>query len=262
MLPGPGVTERTVSGPPFWPVQVFRSLGLLFLTAAVLALFAGLFEMNPVWLYGPFVPSAATVPAQPDWYVGWLEGALRLGPPFEPTVFGVTIASPFIPGIVVPGLLFGVLALWPFLEQRISGDRAIHHVLQWPWQAPGRTAIGSGILTFFAVLTLAGGNDVLAQYLSVRIDTLTLALQIALVVLPVVVGCIVYALCLARGGRGGGGERGRASGRVVYRNSAGGFSEARGGESPAIHESHETSVDASRLLPTAPAVDSQMGSDR
>ncbi len=144
MFPGRGASERTVAGPPFWPIQVFRSVGLFFLTAAVLSLLAGLVQINPVWLYGPFVPYAATVPSQPDWYVGWLEGALRLGLPIEPTILGVTIPSPFVAGLVIPGLLFGTLALWPFIERRRSGDNGAHHVLQWPWQAPGRTAIGAG----------------------------------------------------------------------------------------------------------------------
>ncbi len=198
MFPGEGASERTVTGPPFWPIQVFRSVGLFFLTAAVLSLLAGLVQINPVWQYGPFVPYAATVPSQPDWYVGWLEGALRLGLPIEPTILGVTIPAPFVPGLVIPGILFGTLAVWPFIERRVSGDHAVHHVLQWPWQAPARTAIGAGVLAFFAVQTVAGGNDVLAQFLSVGIGDLTIALQIGQFVVPVMVGLVVYALCRAR----------------------------------------------------------------
>ena len=106
---GPRAREDNVVGLPFWPGQVFRSPGLLFLTAGVLALLAGLVQINPVWQYGPYVPYLATVPAQPDWYVGWLEGALRMGFPIEPTIFGVTIPSLFVPGILIPGLFLGHL---------------------------------------------------------------------------------------------------------------------------------------------------------
>jgi len=221
---GPGVTERTVKGPPFYPVQVFRSLGLFFLTAAVLALVAGLVQINPVWLYGPFVPYSATVPAQPDWYVGWLEGALRLGPSFEPTIFGVTIPTPFIPGILVPGILFTILALWPFLERRFTHDTSEHHVLDWPWESPRRTGIGAAILTFFAVQMIAGANDVLATFLTIQVATLTLLLQIGQFVLPIAVGYAVYRLCRARRDRADRGL-GDESGIAIQRNASGGFGE-------------------------------------
>jgi ubiquinol-cytochrome c reductase cytochrome b subunit len=197
-FPGGRGTEANVVGRHFWPGQVFRSLGLLFLTAALLSLVAGLVQINPVWVYGPFVPYAVSSPAQPDWYLGWLEGSLRLGPSFEPTILGVTIPSPFVPGIVLPGILFGVFTLWPFLEARFSKDHAEHHVLQWPWQAPVRTAIGCAAFTFFIVLTLAGGNDVLASFLQVDLETLTNALRIVLVVAPVVVGLLTYRLAADR----------------------------------------------------------------
>ena len=98
----PRTREDNVVGLPFWPGQVFRSTGLFFMTAAVVTLVAGLIQINPVWLYGPYVPYVATAPAQPDWYVGWLEGALRLGLPIEPTILGVTIPSPFVPGRADP----------------------------------------------------------------------------------------------------------------------------------------------------------------
>ena len=136
---GHGASESNVVGLSFWPGQVFRSLGLMLLTAAVITLLAGLIQINPVWLYGPYVPYVATVPAQPDWYVGWLEGALRLGLPIEPTILGVTIPSVFVPGVLIPGLLMTLLALWPFLEARLTHDHTEHHLLDAPWQTPIRT---------------------------------------------------------------------------------------------------------------------------
>ena len=133
------------------------------MTAAVVTLVAGLIQINPVWLYGPYVPYVATVPAQPDWYVGWLEGALRLGLPIEPTILGVTIPSPFVPGVLIPGLLVTALAVWPFLEARLTHDHVEHHLLDPPWRTPIRTATGAAGVALFLVLTLAGGNDVLAD---------------------------------------------------------------------------------------------------
>ena len=192
--------ETNVIGRHFWPGQVFRSFGLFLLIAAVLAVLGGLVQINPVWVYGPFVSSAVSSPAQPDWYLGWLEGLLRMGPNWEPTLFGVTIPSVFGPSIVIPTIVLGAFTLWPFIEARVSGDHNDHQILQWPWQAPVRLGIGAAALTFFIVLTLAGGNDVLAVYLRVRVEDLTAAARILAVVAPIAVGLIAWRL---------GGERAR-----------------------------------------------------
>jgi len=228
--PGPGRTEANVVGRHFWPGQVFRSLGLFFLTAAVLALLGGFVQINPVWVYGPFVPSAVSSPAQPDWYIGWLEGALRLGPNWEPTVFGVTIPSPFVPGVVLPGLLFTAFALWPFIEARLTGDHREHHLLDYPWQAPLRLALGSAALTIFVVLTVAGANDILAVFLNVEVEALTEALRVVLVVAPIVVGVVAYRLAVERARRPP--EAPATSAGIRLRRTAdGGFEEVEEGAS-------------------------------
>jgi ubiquinol-cytochrome c reductase cytochrome b subunit len=217
-----GATEETVVGPRFWPVQVFRSTGLFFLTAAVIALIAGLFEINPVWDYGPYLPQVATVPAQPDWYLGWLEGALRLGLPFEPTLLGVTLPSAFIPALVIPGAAFAIIALWPWIERRITGDKRAHNLLDSPTDAPLRTSTGVALVTFFLVLTVAGGNDVLAVMFHINIADLTNSLRVGLVLLPVAMWLITYRVCIQR-------QRQRrahavpAEGLSLVRNARGGF---------------------------------------
>ncbi|HSH21442.1 MAG TPA: cytochrome bc complex cytochrome b subunit [Candidatus Caenarcaniphilales bacterium] len=195
---GTGATEEVVVGPRFWPVQVFRSVGLFFMTFAVLALVSAVFQINPVWTYGPFLPHIATVPAQPDWYVGWLEGALRLGLPIEPTILGVTIPSPFIPGVLIPGLVFGMIMLWPWIEAVVTRDRKPHHILDWPWEAAGRTATGVAVLAFFLVQTVAGGNDVLSVLLRMNVDELNTYLRILLVGLPIFSWLVTYRLCKER----------------------------------------------------------------
>jgi ubiquinol-cytochrome c reductase cytochrome b subunit len=209
----------------FWPGQAFVSGGLFFLTAAVLALLGGLVQINPIWAYGPFAPAVVSSPAQPDWYVGWLDGALRIFPAFEPVILGVTIPSVFIPGVVVPGALFTLVAVWPFLERRVTGDRAEHHLLDWPWEAPFRAASGSAILAVFAVLTLAGGNDVLAAFLDLPVEWLTWVFRGLAVFLPIVTWIVVYVLCRSRQAKPGPGDV-RAGGVALVRSRAGGFEEA------------------------------------
>ncbi len=191
---GPGRTERNVVGKPFWPHQTLKSLGLMALTASVVAFMGGLIQINPVWDYGPFDATAVSAPAQPDWYIGWLEGALRLFPPFDIHIFGLTIPSPFIPGIVLPGIAFGVMAMWPWIESRVTGDRDEHHLLDDPSDMPVRVGIGTAGLLFFVLLTVAGGNDVLAIAFDASVQQITNVLRIAIFVIPALGGWLAHRI--------------------------------------------------------------------
>jgi ubiquinol-cytochrome c reductase cytochrome b subunit len=185
-------TERNVVGKPFWPSQALKSLGLLLITGSVLAFMGGLIQINPVWDYGPFDPTVVSAPAQPDWYIGWLEGALRLFPPLDITIFGLLIPSPFIPGVVVPGIAFGLMAAWPFLEAKLTGDKEEHHLLDRPRDVPFRTGIGVAAFLFFFILTIAGGNDVMAIMFNVQVEAVTNVLRIAVFVVPALGGLIAH----------------------------------------------------------------------
>jgi len=163
---GPLAREDNVVGRHFWPGQAFLSAGLFFLTAATMTLLGGLVQINPIWAYGPF----------------------------EPTILGVTIPSAFIPGVLIPGILFTVVAVWPWIEARITGDRREHHLLDAVWENPLRAAVGSAILAFFAVLTLAGGNDVIAVYLDMGVEQLTRIFQVASIAVPLLAAFLAYRL--------------------------------------------------------------------
>ncbi|MGI8657690.1 MAG: cytochrome bc1 complex cytochrome b subunit [Candidatus Limnocylindria bacterium] len=222
---GHGASEDRLVGKAFWPSQVFKSTGLMLLTAAVLALMGGLIQINPVWTYGPFDPTRVSAPSQPDWYVGWLDGALRLFPPIEFTVFGITIPSPFIPGVLLPGLAFGIMTIWPFLEAWVTGDHREHHILDRPRDAPLRTSAGVAALTVFVLLTVAAGNDVGSLILRIPLEATTNLLRIAVVVLPVVFGFVTYRVCLELQRRELAAEAGRPVAVRLERNERGGFSE-------------------------------------
>jgi ubiquinol-cytochrome c reductase cytochrome b subunit len=191
----PGRTEGTVTGVPLWPKFAMKSTGLAFLVFAVLAALGGLVQINPVWLYGPFLPYTASSPSQPDWYAGWLEGVLRLWPNWEFSAFGHTVGELFLPGVVLPGLVFTVLALWPFLEARVTGDRDWHHFLDRPRDAPARTGIGAAGVTFMTILTVAGSNDVLAKFLGIEVDSFNTLLRWASFVGPPAVGGATFLVC-------------------------------------------------------------------
>ena len=221
---GPGRTEDTVTGTPVWPRFALKSMGVAFLTWAILAFLGGLFQVNPVWFYGAFVPYEAPSPAQPDFYAGWLEGILRLSPNWEFHILGHTIGNLFLFAVVLPGMVFTVLALWPFLEARVTKDHATHHFAQRPREAPLRSAIGAAGITWFVVLMLAGSNDVLAKYLQVEVDTLNAWLRVLVFVLPAVAGAVTFWICRDLGRRETRPIRDPA--RVTFRRTeAGGFEE-------------------------------------
>jgi ubiquinol-cytochrome c reductase cytochrome b subunit len=194
-FPGPGRTERSIHGSRLWPQYAAKSIGLFCFVAAVLAALGGLAQINPVWIYGPYRPAAVTSASQPDWYVGWLEGALRVMPNVEIRLFHHTIANPFFPGIVLPGITFGVLYAWPLLEAKFTRDRRPHNLLDRPRDRPVRTAFGVATLSFYTVLFLAGGDDVLASTFGLSIQALVHTFQVCLLAVPVLVGLATWKIC-------------------------------------------------------------------
>ena len=194
-FPGPGRTEDNIVGSRLWPTYAARSIGLFAGVFALIAALGGLAQINPIWLYGPFEPSAVTTASQPDWYMGWVEGAMRLFPAWRLHIFGYTVSELFWPGVVLPGVTFGLLYAWPFLEARVTGDRGDHHVLDRPRHRPVRTAIGIGTLTFYVVLFVAGAQDIVAQKLGVGVPTVMWTLRVMLLVLPPLAALVAIKLC-------------------------------------------------------------------
>jgi ubiquinol-cytochrome c reductase cytochrome b subunit len=194
---GPHHTEDNVVGERVWPAFAMKSLGLMFMTAGVLTAMGAIFEINPIWLYGPYDTAAATSLSQPDWYIGFLEGSLRLMPPWETRVGGFVINNLVYAGMLVPGVIFGGLFAVPWLERRLTGDDSDHHLLDRPRDAPMRTAAGAASITFVAILFLGGAQDVIAATLHVAVGHVTTVLQIAALVAPPVAFWVTRHLCLA-----------------------------------------------------------------
>jgi ubiquinol-cytochrome c reductase cytochrome b subunit len=223
-FPGPGREERNVVGSPLWPNFALKSTGLALTVFAVIAAMGGLFQINAVWLYGPFKASTVTSPAQPDWYLGWLEGALRLAPAWEIHIAGKTIPEPFFPGVLFPGAFFTMMAFWPWIERRITGDHLPHSLLDRGRDLPWRTGFGAGVLAFAGILTLAGSNDVLATFFSVQVETITRVLRVAVFVVPLVAGWVVYRIARELRDRDVHPVRDAAT-RTLRRTAGGGFEE-------------------------------------
>ena len=196
-LPGPGRSEAAVVGLPVWPAAAVRVGGMYFITAGVLVLMAGTLTISPVWLYGPSSPGNASAGSQPDWYMGFLDGALRLVPPgWEVVGLGRTWTLAVVVPLAAVGLFFALLTSYPFLESRLTGDRQEHHLLDRPRQTPNRSGIGAAGITFYGGLWAAASADVLATQFHVSFEGVIWVLRGIVTLGPVVAFLAVRELCL------------------------------------------------------------------
>jgi ubiquinol-cytochrome c reductase cytochrome b subunit len=196
--PGPGRTEKNVVGFPMLPVYAAKAGGFFFIVFGVTALLGGLLSINPVWKYGPYDPSKVTAGSQPDWYMGWPDGALRIMPGLETHIWGVTISwNIMLPILILPIASFIVLLLLPFLEAWITGDKREHHLLQRPRNAPTRTALMVALMTWYGLFWIAGGNDIIAIKLHASINQITYFLRGAVFVGPVIAFFITRRWCIS-----------------------------------------------------------------
>jgi len=196
--PGPGRTEKNVVGYPLLPVYMAKAGGFFFIVFGVTAFLGAVASINPIWLYGPYTPAQISAGSQPDWYMGWLDGLVRMAPPLESYIFGYTISwNILIPGLIVPGILFTGMALYPFIESWITGDKREHHLLDRPRNAPNRTALGVMSLTFMLVALINGGNDIIATTFDLTINQIMWFSRIGIFVLPPLAFVITKRLCLS-----------------------------------------------------------------
>lgn len=220
---GRGRTEKNVVGTPMWPGYALRSIGLLFAVSAVLFAMGGLVQINPIWQWGPYDTYQATNGAQPDWYLGWLIGALRLMPHGDVVIGGYTVVpNPFWGGVLFPLVVFATLYAWPSIERRLTGDHAAHNLLDRPRDAPLRTAFGAALFTWVATVFFAGAADRAFVQFGVPYTTQIWIYRGAVVVLPPLVFWITRRACEELRRSGAHPTRGW-DGREVRRLPGGGF---------------------------------------
>jgi len=196
--PGPGRTEKNVVGYPLMPAYMAKAGGFFFIVFGVTAFLGAVASINPIWLYGPYNPGQVSAGSQPDWYMGWLDGLVRMAPPLETYLFGYTISwNILIPGLIIPGILFTGMALYPFIESWITGDKREHHLLDRPRNVPNRTALGVMSLTFMLVALINGGNDIIATTFSLSINQVMWFSRIGIIILPPIAFVITKRICLS-----------------------------------------------------------------
>ena len=195
---GPGKTNDNVVGSPIMPVFAAKAGGFFFIVFGVLTLIAATVTINPIWNYGPYDPSPVSAGTQPDWYIGFADGALRLMPQsLEFVILGATVSLNILIPLVGLGLFIAVVALYPFIEAWITGDKREHHIAERPRNAPARTAIGAAGVTFYAVLWAAASSDLIGTHFMVAIESVIRTLQVLLFVAPVLAFIIAKRVCIA-----------------------------------------------------------------
>ena len=196
--PAPGRTNHNIQGYPFFPIYMAKAGGFFFIVFGVTILMGALMQINPVWLFGPYNPSQVTAGSQPDWYMGFVEGAIRIIPNWETYLWGTTWSwNLFLPGLGLMGLLFTALAAYPFIEAWITGDKAEHHLLDRPRNVPTRTALGVAGMATYGMFWLAGGNDIIATQFSLSLNAVTYFMRVAVFVVPVLAFIVTKRICLS-----------------------------------------------------------------
>ncbi|MFJ4919314.1 cytochrome bc complex cytochrome b subunit [Streptomyces sp. NPDC088725] len=193
---GPGRTNKNVVGMPLLPIYMAKAGGFFFLVFGVISIIAAIATINPIWGIGPYRPDQVSTGAQPDWYMGFSEGLIRVMPGWEINLWGHTLVlGVFIPLMIFP-LVLVAIAVYPFIEAWVTGDRRAHHIAERPRNQPTRTAFGVAWLTWYGVLLIGGGNDLWATHFHLSINTITWFVRIAFFVAPVVAFIITKRFCL------------------------------------------------------------------
>jgi ubiquinol-cytochrome c reductase cytochrome b subunit len=221
-FPGPGKTEHNIVGSRLWPQYAVKSAALFTFVAAVMFGLGGFVQINPIWSAGPYSPAPASAGTQPDWYLGWLDGALRLWPNWEFRGLGHEIPSPFFPGILLPGIAFTIMYAWPAIDRRLFADYEEHNLLDRPRDKPLRTAVGVAGLFFFADLTVASATDIIGNALNISFELLIEILQYGSFVAPIVAGMVAYKVCVALQSQNAHPVQ-RPVGGVIARDASGAF---------------------------------------
>ena len=194
-FPGPGRTENNVVGVRIMPVFAVKAMTFGLINIGFMAFLAGAFQINAIWNLGPYNPAQVSAGSQPDIYMLWTDGAARIMPAWE-----LYIGSYTIPAVVWVALLLGLLVVllfaYPFIEAKMTGDNAHHNLLQRPRDVPVRSGIGAMALVFYTLLTLSGGNDLIAYHFQISLNAMTWVGRIGLILLPPIAYFVTYRICI------------------------------------------------------------------
>ena len=197
-FPGPRATENNVVGVRVLPVFAAKGGGFMAVVAGIIVLLSGLFQINPIWNLGPYDPSKVSAGVQPDFYMGFLDGMVRVWPAWEiRNLFGhYMVPAVFFPSILGATVLMMLVMAYPYIERAFTKDKAMHNILQRPRDVPVRTSLGVAFLAFYIMNLINGANDLFAYKLDISLNVMTWVGRTGSILLPVVGYLITYRLCL------------------------------------------------------------------
>ena len=195
-FPGPGRTETNVVGVRVMPVFAIKSGAFFAMVVGILGLMGGLLQINPIWQLGPYKPSQVSAGSQPDFYLMWTDGLIRLWPAWELYIGRYTVPAAVAVAVIM-GVIFLLLLVYPWIEKRFTGDDAHHNLLQRPRDVPVRTGIGAMAIAFYMVLTYSAMNDIIALKFHISLNATTWIGRIGMLVLPPLVYFIAYRWAVA-----------------------------------------------------------------
>lgn len=181
---------------PLLPVYMAKAGGFFFLVFGVIAAIAAIASINPVWAIGPYRPDQVSTGAQPDWYMGFAEGLVRVMPGWEWNFWGHTVNFGVLIPIIIFPLVLVAIAVYPFVESWVKGDKREHHILDRPRNVPTRTGFGVAWLIAYFVMLIGGGNDLWATHFHLSINSITWFVRIAFFVGPVLGFIATKRICL------------------------------------------------------------------
>lgn len=253
--PGPGRTEKNVVGYPLFPVYMAKAGGFFFIVFGVIALMGAVMQINPVWAFGPYNPAEVTAGSQPDWYLGFVEGAVRIMPGLESHIGGTTWSwNIFIPGVGLMLLFPAILVAYPFVERWVTGDNSEHHILERPRNNPTRTAFGVAGITCYGLFWAGGGNDLIAVIFDVSLNSVTDFLRVAVFVGPVIAFMITKRVCIGLQRRDEARLLHGAESGIIVRDPSGGYEEKH---VPVSQEEAYTLTQHREYLPLEPIRDGE-----
>ncbi len=127
--------------------NLVRRVGVASLIALALSSAIGFASAAP--LEPPADPARTPNPAKAPWYFLWLQ---ELVSDLTFRIGGFAVDGALVGGVLLPGLLVGLLAAWPFLDKSPREAAGV-------WFHPSRrrqTTVFLGVLAAIAVLTLVG----------------------------------------------------------------------------------------------------------
>ncbi|MFT4921896.1 MAG: cytochrome b-561 [Haloarculaceae archaeon] len=181
--------DSIVIGLPAFPNQLAVSAVVFFLTLAALSLLAGFLPVHNIAEYGPNNPASTPSLVMPDWFLMWGYGFLKLVPGWLSFDFlGIHISAEFIGGLLLPGIVFAVVALWPFIDYEDEGVHFTADPLERPWQ----TGVGIAGIVFIMMASIAGMDVILADIVGMSTAALRPLLTGGLVIAPFAAGGLTY----------------------------------------------------------------------